>query len=165
VTAPPRLAWLLLAAALALPARGDGADWSFGPASGDFAASIRAEKREFTGAEPVLVWLRVKNVAGESRTVLLCGVWPNHRLVTTDASGAELPLTEAGRRARAAFGAEARRKNVPLELGAGEAAPPEGPYDLREHFALPRSGAIRVSFVYRDGAASARSNELRLELR
>ncbi len=127
------------------------ADDGFGPEVGGLRAKVALERQTFTVGQPIMTRYIVRNVSKDELIVWHSGFWPNHRIIVTDAEGADVKPTERGKEARKAFSpGGAHDKNFPMKLPPGQEDDSEGAFDLTRYYELNRPGHYAVQILYEE---------------
>lgn len=107
-------------------------------------------KATYRSGEPIQLSLSFENPTEAAVTIWLSGFWPNHEILVTDDAGEEPPLTEDGKRRRAAFAPDGERdKNAPRVLSPGMRYRDAKGLDLTDLYRFEK-GTYQVRAAYHD---------------
>jgi hypothetical protein len=120
---------------------------------GRIVALASLPKQRFSRGEPIPLSFEIRNNSDRAVTIWHSGFWPNHVIKVRGQDGKEPALTPSGEERRRAFRPESpRRKNVPIEIKAGDSSIKESPIDLNDLYDLP-PGSYTCEITYDDAQA------------
>ncbi len=112
---------------------------------------ISTEKQRFSGKEPIQVSYSIENISRDTIKIWHCGFWCNNKIIVTDSTNAEVPLTQIGKHTRSLFSpGGVRFKNFPWILAPYQIDSAYEKQDLKTYFVFENPGIYYVKYFYNE---------------